>query len=309
MSSSIKPLLVILGPTASGKTELAARVAYHLNGEIISADSRQVYRGMDIGTGKDYEAYVVEGRPIPYHLIDQVDPGYEYSIFDYQRDFAEACQAVLEKGHLPVLCGGSGLYMEAVLKKYALPAIPADEVLDRELREKSEDELKGILLSLRIPHNTTDLLDRDRLMRAIQIGLASRDPAAARIEIPEFSYRIVGIRFDRLILNNRISERLTRRLKSGMIEEVEWLLGKGYTIEQMKFFGLEYRYIAMYLNKELLFDEMVRTLESSIRQFAKRQMTWFRRMERAGFMIHWLDGMLPVEENTSWIINVFQHEK
>jgi tRNA dimethylallyltransferase len=279
-------LITILGPTASGKTALATHLAYETGGEIISADSRQVYRGMDIGTGKDLTEYTIIGTKIPVHLIDIHDPGYEYNIFEFQKDFADAYEEITGRGKQPILCGGSGMYLESVLKGYNLSSIQKDPKWEESLQQKTDDELKQLLLSYRIPHNTTDFTDRERLIRALAIANSTKTKTTSSPIVTQ----LFGIRFDRETLRQRITQRLEYRLKNGMIEEVERLLASGFTPDQLKFYGLEYRYVTMYLNKEIEYTEMFRLLNIAIHQFAKRQMTWFRRMERNGFTIHWLEG-------------------
>jgi tRNA dimethylallyltransferase len=291
-------LITILGPTASGKTALAARLAYKTDGEIISADSRQVYRGMDIGTGKDIGDYTINGTKIPVHVIDIHDPGYEYNIFEFQKDFANAYEEITCRGKQPILCGGSGMYLESVLKGYNLSSIQKDPKWEESLRQKTDDELKQLLLSYRIPHNTTDFTDRERLIRALAIATSAQTKTTSS----PIDTQIFGIRFDRETLRRRITQRLEYRLKNGMIEEMERLLVSGLTPGQLKFYGLEYRYVTMYLNKEIEYTEMFRLLNIAIHQFAKRQMTWFRRMERNGFIIHWLDGDTTLEEKVVSVV-------
>lgn len=289
-------MLVILGPTASGKTALAARLAYDLDGEVISADSRQVYRGMDIGTGKDYEDYLVKGKRIPIHLIDIIEPGYEYNVFEYQQDFIKVYHDIIGREKTPILCGGSGMYLEAILKGYDLKMIESDPALKESLKLKTDEELKNMLLSLRAPHNTTDLNDRKRVIKAIEIAAISDRDKKHQDELPALNPILFGIRFERETLRNRITDRLKNRLQNGMIEEVQVLLDKGLTPDQLKFYGLEYRYITMFLKKELDYQNMFKLLNTAIHQFAKRQMTWFRRMERNGFNIKWIDGALNQEK-------------
>jgi len=283
-------MIVLLGPTASGKTALAARIAYDLNGEVISADSRQVYRGMSIGTGKDLSEYTVNGTSIPYHLIDIAEPGYEYNVFEYQQDFLKAYHEIISRGKLPVLCGGSGMYLESVLKKYRLKKKESGQESLDILQQQTNEELKDLLFSLKTPHNTTDLLDRSRIIRAILIGMAPEEQLKETV-FPEIKNTLVfGIEWERDKLCKRIENRLRTRLENGMIEEVTALLDKGLTAEQVKFYGLEYRYIMLYLEKQLSYDEMFTKLNIAIRQFSKRQMTWFRKMEKSGLRIHWIDG-------------------
>ncbi|MGE4586769.1 MAG: tRNA (adenosine(37)-N6)-dimethylallyltransferase MiaA [Mangrovibacterium sp.] len=290
-------LLTILGPTASGKTAVAARAAYRLNGEILSADSRQVYRGMDLGTGKDYGDYVVNGRRIPCHLIDLADAGYQYNVFEFQQDFIRVWNDVRSRGKFPILCGGSGLYLEAVLKHYCLVQVPRNSELRSRLESLSLEELAEVLRGCKPHlHNTTDIDTKKRAIRAIEIEeYLSRHPGTDPF-MPEISSLVVGVKFDRLSRRKRISERLRQRLDEGMVEEVRDLLDSGLKPEQLTYYGLEYKYLTLYLLGELSYAEMFARLETAIHQFAKRQMTWFRRMERQGIPIRWLDGYMPVEE-------------
>jgi tRNA dimethylallyltransferase len=283
-------LIVILGPTASGKTTLAAHLAKMLGSEIISADSRQVYRGMDLGTGKDLSEYYVEGVSIPCHLIDIVDPNVDFSVFDYQQCFFQCFDEIASRGVLPVLVGGTGLYLESVLQGYRMCAVPEDPVLRNELAtEPIEGLVRRFLTVHPRPHNISDLLDRSRLIRAIEIAEHSRHdkslPDAPRIEA-----LVVGVRWERSVLRERITGRLRQRLAAGMIEEVRSLQTSGVSWERLNYFGLEYRYIGLYLQGILDYQAMFETLNTKIHQFAKRQETWFRRMERNGRLIHWLDG-------------------
>ena len=294
-------MLTILGPTASGKTSLAARLAYDLNGEVISADSRQVYKGMDIGTGKDYDDYIVFGKKISFHLIDIVDPGYEYNVFEYQQDFVKVYRDIIGRGKLPILCGGSGMYLEAILRGYELKKIRNNHSFKRSLEFKTDEELKNMLKELRTPHNITDLIDRKRMIKAIEIASLDDTVEGKQEPIPSINAKLFGIQFERETLRNRITERLKTRLRNGMIDEVQSLMDKGLTASQLKFYGLEYRYITQFLEKELDFDSMFRLLNTAIHQFAKRQMTWYRRMERNGFDIHWIDGTLHLERKIEMI--------
>jgi len=278
-------LLVILGPTASGKTKVGIKVAQALNGEIISADSRQVYRGMDLGTGKDLKEY----GSVPYHLIDIVDPGYEFSVFEFQRLFFKTFAEIKNRGHLPILVGGTGLYLDSILRAYQMVEVPINNALREELSSLTNDELAERLKRINPKlHNTTDLLNRERLIRAIEISEFSQNKKG--ISFPEINPLVFGIRWPREILRQRINTRLEERLKQGMIEEVERLQKKGVSLEKLESYGLEYRFIAKYLKGELTFNDMRQKLQHAIHQFAKRQMTWFRRMERMGINIHWLDG-------------------
>ena len=294
-------MITILGPTASGKTALATQLAYELDAEVISADSRQVYRGMDIGTGKDYHDYFIKGKKIPVHLIDIVDPGYEYNVFEYQQDFIKVYRNITGRGKMPILCGGSGMYLEAILKRYNLKMIDSDHAFKESLRLKTDEELKKLLLSLRVTHNTTDLLERKRVIRAIEIAAISDSDKKFRDDLQPLNPMLFGILFERETLRNRITDRLKNRLQNGLIEEVQSLLDKGLPPDQLKFYGLEYRYITMFLKKELDYQDMFTLLNTAIHQFAKRQMTWFRRMERNGFTIHWIDGRLDPERKTEFV--------
>ena len=280
-------LVVILGPTASGKTKIGVQIARALDGEIISADSRQVYRGMDIGTGKD----LMEYGSVPYHLIDIVDPGYEFNVFDFQRRFLESFSEIQSRGRIPILVGGTGMYLDAVLRGYRLLEVPENPKLRKELAllsiENLAARLQGATPKL---HNTTDLLDRERLTRAIEIAEFRGEKAQPLPPLPEFRPIVFGIRFDRKILRQRITQRLRERLDRGMIEEVEELLKKGISFETLEFYGLEYRFVAQYLRGELSRNDMFQKLNSAIHQFAKRQETWFRRLERQGIPIRWVDG-------------------
>jgi len=297
MSDSKYQMLTILGPTASGKTAVAAHSAQMLDGEVISADSRQVYRGMDLGTGKDLADYILDGKQIPYHLIDVVDAGYEYNVFEYQSDFLQAYEDVCMRGKFPVLCGGSGLYLEAVLKNYKLIQVPPNPELREKLATKELDELAEILKSYKDDlHNTVDLETKKRAIRAIEIEDYMLVHPEIERTIPEIKSLVVGVKYDRLSRRKRITERLKQRLDEGMLGEVQALLDKGLKPEQLIYYGLEYKYLTMHLTGELTFDEMFRGLETAIHQFAKRQMTWFRRMERQGTDIHWLDGYMPLAE-------------
>jgi tRNA dimethylallyltransferase len=289
-------MITVLGPTATGKTGFAVYLASQLNGEIISADSRQVYKGMDIGTGKDLEEYQLNGQHIPHHLIDIVEPGYEYNVFEFQKDFLKAYQKIEQNNSFPILCGGTGMYIESVLKGYKLINVPKDEVLREELVLKSDDELEEVLSNYKALHNTTDTTDRDRLIRAIEIQKYYDEHPDLDISFPKINTVLVGIEFDRRVIRTRITERLEQRLEIGMIEEVKDLLKGGVSPEMLKFYGLEYRFITQYIEEEISYNEMFRRLETAIHQFAKRQMTWFRRMEKQGFEIHWMSGNLSHEE-------------
>ena len=287
-------LLVIAGPTASGKTRLGVQSARELGGEIISADSRQVYRGMDLGTGKDLAEY----EEVPYHLIDIVDPGYEFSVFEFQRRFFEAFSDIRERGRLPLLVGGTGLYLDAVLKGYRLVEVPENPELRRELAGLDQDELVACLCGLRPGlHNTTDLTDRERLVRAIEIADGEAAAGADLPPLPSLRPLVFGIRWERQTLRRRITARLKERLDQGLIEEVARLHEEGAPWETLEFYGLEYRFVAQHLQGKLNRNDMFQKLNSAIHDFAKRQETWFRRMERQGTEIRWVDGAgEPLEE-------------
>jgi tRNA dimethylallyltransferase len=280
-------LLVVLGPTASGKTCLGVEAARRLGGEIISADSRQVYRGLDIGSGKDLAEY----GDVPYHLIDVVTPGYEYSLFDFAQNFSEAYRVIEGQGRLPLLVGGTGLYLDAVLRDYRLVMVPEDPVLRQELAGQPLADLADRLRRLRPDlHNSTDLEDRARLVRAIEIAQGEARPDAMPIELPELRAKVYGISWPRELLRQRITRRLRERLDHGLIEEVEALHAQGVSWETLDYYGLEYRFVAQHLQGVLSRNDLFQKLNSAIHQFAKRQETWFRRMQKQGVEIVWLDG-------------------
>ena len=296
-------LITILGPTASGKTPLAAALADKLGTEIISGDSRQVYRRMDLGTGKDLVDYVVDGRPVPYHLIDIVEPGYKYNVFEYQRDFLKAYEEIVAKGKLPVLCGGTGMYIESVLKGYRLLPVPENPELRASLEGKTLEELTDILSRYKKLHNSTDVDTAKRAIRAIEIEEYYKQQPPEYREFPSLKSLIVGVDIDRELRREKITRRLKQRLDEGMVEEVRGLLTEGVSAENLIYYGLEYKFLTQYVIGELTFEEMFQQLETAIHQFAKRQMTWFRGMERRGFTIHWLDATLSMEEKLEQIIN------
>lgn len=297
-------LITILGPTASGKTPLAAALASCLDSEIISADSRQVYRGMDLGTGKDLADYTVAGKTIPYHLIDIVDPGYKYNVFEYQRDFLQSYQSVRERGKLPILCGGTGLYLEAVLKGYRLIPVPENPELRNRLSDKSLDELTRILSSYKKLHNSTDVDTVKRAIRAIEIEEYYLTQDVEERSFPTINSLIIGVDIDRELRREKITRRLKQRLDEGMVDEVRRLIAGGVSPDDLIYYGLEYKYLTLYVIGELTFEEMFHQLEIAIHQFAKRQMTWFRGMERRGFTIHWVDASLPMEQKVGSILNL-----
>ena len=307
--ASMKQMITILGPTASGKTPLAAALAKQVDGEIISADSRQVYRRMDIGTGKDLADY--DG--VPYHLIDICEPGTKYNLFQYQQDFFDAYEDIRSRGVLPILCGGTGLYIEAVLKGYHLSPVPQNPELRQQLEGRSLDELTQMLKELKAKtgsnmHNTTDVDSCQRAIRAIEIESYNLEHPVPRRELPAVDSLIVGVYIDRELRREKITRRLKARLEEGMIDEVRGLLDSGIPADDLIYYGLEYQFVTEYLIGRLSYDEMFRRLEIAIHQFAKRQMTWFRGMERRGFTIHWVDATLPMDEKVAQILNLKNHQ-
>ncbi|MFW5792809.1 MAG: tRNA (adenosine(37)-N6)-dimethylallyltransferase MiaA [Bacteroidota bacterium] len=282
-------LIVISGPTATGKTSLASKLAFDIDGEIISADSRQVYRKMDIGTGKDLSDYIFEGKDIKYHLIDIVEPGYKYSVFEFQRDFLDAYNLIKGKNKVPILCGGTGLYIEAAIGKYRLLEVPENEELRNELELKTMKELIQILNEMKKLHNTTDIKQKARLIRAIEIESYYKNNPCKKNVMPSINHIFFATNYSRTTVRERITERLKYRLASGMIDEVQKLLDSGLTPDDLIYYGLEYKYITQFIIGEISYNKMFELLNTAIHQFAKRQMTWFRRMERKGFDIIWID--------------------
>ena len=299
-------LVTILGPTASGKTPLAAALAFRLNAEIISGDSRQVYRRMDLGTGKDLADYVVDGKRIPYHLIDIVEPGYTYNVFEFQRDFLQAYDDIRQRGVLPILCGGTGMYIESVLKGYKLLPVPENPELRASLADKSLDELTTILAGYKKLHNSTDVDTVKRAIRAIEIEEYYRQQPVSAREFPAINSLVIGVDIDRDLRRTKITRRLKQRLDEGMVDEVRALLDAGIPAEDLIYYGLEYKYLTLYAVGQLTYDEMFHQLEIAIHQFAKRQMTWFRGMERRGFNIHWIDASLPMEQKVEEIVGLIK---
>ncbi|MBR4238944.1 MAG: tRNA (adenosine(37)-N6)-dimethylallyltransferase MiaA [Prevotella sp.] len=307
-------MITILGPTASGKTSLAAALAYALHrqgreAEILSADSRQVYRGMDIGTGKDLADYQVDGYNVPYHLIDICEPGTKYNLFQYQQDFLTAYRGIVERGAQPILCGGTGLYIESVLKGYQLSPVPQNQALRDRLEGKSLDELTLMLKDLKAKtgsnmHNQTDVDTAQRAIRAIEIETYNLEHPLPKREFPPIASVVVGVSIDREERRRKITNRLKARLEEGMIDEVRGLLSRGIAADDLIYYGLEYKYVTEYAIGRITYEEMFRGLEIAIHQFAKRQMTWFRGMERRGFTIHWIDAMLPMDEKVAAILEL-----
>ena len=307
-------LITILGPTASGKTELAAHLAAVTDGEIISADSRQVYRRMDIGTGKDLADYKVGDRLIPYHMIDIREPGTKYNLFEYQQDFLKAYKDITERDRQPILCGGTGLYIESVLKGYALSPVPQNPELRSRLEGKSLEELTTILIGLKkqtgtTMHNTTDVDTAQRAIRAIEIEEHNLHTPMPKRQFPPIPYIIIGVDIDREHRREKITRRLKARLDEGMVEEIEGLLNSGIKAEDLIYYGLEYKYVTEYVIGKTSREEMFRQLEIAIHQFAKRQMTWFRGMERRGFYIHWINAQLPMEEKIGNIKSILNERQ
>ena len=299
-------LVTILGPTASGKTPLAVALAYRLDAEIISGDSRQVYRCMDLGTGKDLADYVVDGKRIPYHLIDIVEPGYKYNVFEFQRDFLQAYDDIRQRGVLPILCGGTGMYIESVLKGYKLLPVPENPELRASLADKSLDELTTILAGYKKLHNSTDVDTVKRAIRAIEIEEYYRQQPVSAREFPAINSLVIGVDIDRDLRRTKITRRLKQRLDGGMVDEVRALLDAGIPAEDLIYYGLEYKYLTLYAVGQLTYDGMFHQLEIAIHQFAKRQMTWFRGMERRGFNIHWIDASLPMEQKVEEIVGLIK---
>lgn len=308
--SPARRMITILGPTASGKTDLATHLAARLNAEIISADSRQVYRGMDIGTGKDLADYVVNGHVIPYHLIDICEPGTKYNLFRYQQDFLDCYEDIRSRGALPILCGGTGLYIEAVLKGYSLSPVPQNPALRTELEGKNLEELTNILVDLKrrnhsVMHNKTDVDSCQRAIRAIEIETYNLTKPTEERLCPPIDSLIIGVDIDREERRRKITKRLKERLKAGMIDEVDGLLKRGIPADDLIYYGLEYKFVTEYIIGKLTYEEMFRQLEIAIHQFAKRQMTWFRGMERRGFTIHWIDAMQPMKDKVEKILRLW----
>jgi len=297
-------LICILGPTATGKTNLAANLAVLIKGEVISADSRQVYRGMDIGTGKDIDDYNVGDVSVPYHLIDIKEPGYEYNVYEFQNDFIKAYNKILQNDSIPILCGGSGMYLDSILRSYEMKKANINHELRNELENKSDSELIKLLANKVPLHNTSDTSSRERLLRALEISSAEEDNLKKLKFLQSIKSVNFGLLYERQVLRQRITDRLQSRLDNGMLNEIENLLKKGISKEELTFYGLEYRYLTLHVTGDISFTEMFDQLNTAIHQFAKRQMTWYRRMEKKGVRIHWIDGQLDMNEKISLILNV-----
>ena len=306
MMSSKYNLITILGPTASGKTQLAAHVAKMIDGEIISGDSRQVYRGMNLGTGKDYSDYTVDDIKIPYHLIDIVDAGSKYNVYEFQKDFFRVYDDIKTRGTQPIICGGSGLYIESVLKEYRLIAVPDNLDLRNSFKDKSDEELIKQLASYKNLHNQTDTTNRKRLERAIEINEFYSKNDVDNTPLPRINNIVFGVRYSRNNERNRISCRLKQRLKDGMVDEVQALLDSGVKADDLIYYGLEYKFITQYILGQISWDEMFNLLNTAIAQFAKRQMTWFRRMERNGININWIQGNMPIASKVDIVLNLIK---
>lgn len=299
-------LITILGPTASGKTALAAQVASAIGAEVISADSRQVFSEMNIGTGKDLDDFIIGNMKIPYHLIDVAEPGTEFSVFNFVTGFRKAFSEIRQRGNVALLCGGTGLYIEAVLKGYEMVEVPVNQELRKEWETLSDATLTEMLLSFKQLHNTTDTETRERLLRALEIEFYRKENQPVMAE-PDFKNSpVFGLKFDRLLERERITQRLKMRLENGMIDEVKQLLDKGISSARLVQYGLEYRYVTRYISGEISYDDMFRLLNTAIHQFAKRQMTWFRRMERTGITIHWLRGEDGMKKNKETILQCIE---
>ncbi len=300
--TGVNKIITVLGPTATGKTSFAAHLAKAINAEIISADSRQVYRGMDLGTGKDLEDYEVDGIKIPYHLIDIADPGYEYNVYEFQKDFLKAFSDISVRQKPVIMCGGTGLYLDSVIKAYTMVEVPENSELRASLESESDEKLISILKKYKDIHNVSDISDRVRLIRAIEIQ-DYESKMSEKDKFPAFKSLNFGISFDRETIKKRITERLEKRLKHGMIEEIQSLMNGGTSAKELMFYGLEYKLVTQHVIGELSFDEMFRKLEIAIHQFSKRQMTWFRRMEKQGIEIHWIDGRIDADKKVQFALS------
>lgn len=301
-------LITVLGATAGGKTAFAAKLAYLTDREIISADSRQVYRRMDIGTGKDLGDYIVDGKKVPVHLIDICEPGTKYNVYQYQQDFIASFREIQSREKNAILCGGSGMYIEAIIKEYELIAVPHNPELRKKLEPEEISSLTDWLKSYKNLHNISDTSDKERLIRAIEIAEYYAQHPDFAMEKTGINHLVLGIKFDRDSRRRRISERLKQRLDSGMAEEVKSLMESGIDSETLIYYGLEYKYLALYLTGKISYDEMYNKLETAIHQFSKRQMTWFRKMERDGIKIYWIDGYMSIEEKIERVKTILEKE-
>lgn len=310
MTNSEHTLLTITGPTACGKTSLAVAVAHAIGGEIISADSRQVFKGMDIGTGKDIEEYTIDGHTIPYHLIDIREAGYEYNLYQFQNDFIDAFHRITTQGHQPILCGGTGMYIESVIRNYPLSNAPVDPEYRKSLEAYSDEELIQRLSSLIKLHNHTDTENRSRLVRALEIQEYNKKHPEDHVSMPPMDHIVIGVHYPREIIIERIRLRLEQRLEQGMIHEVEQLIAQGVPTERLMKYGLEYKHLTRYILGECTYAEMFEKLYTDIRRFAKRQMTYLRHMERNGIAIEWIDGQASTVEKRDYIIKkIKKHNK
>ncbi len=296
-------LIIVTGPTATGKTKFAVDLADRLNAEIISADSRQVFRGMDLGTGKDISEYSSNGKAVPYHLIDILDAGQKYSVYQFQKDFFVAYDSITKRGKNVVLCGGTGLYVESIVKNYQMPDVPENVELRKSLENKSLEELGTILSELKTMHNSTDIDTRNRAIRAIEIATYEKDNPG-KSDYPKLNTLIFGVHFERAEIRKRITERLEQRIDEGMIDETRKLIESGVSPDVLISYGLEYKYITWLLQEKISYQQFFSELNTAIHQFAKRQMTWFRRMERNNIKIHWIDGRLPSEEKVAKALEI-----
>lgn len=304
INSTTVPLITILGPTASGKTTFAAHLAHRIGAEIISADSRQVYRSMDLGTGKDLDDYIVDGEAIPYHLIDIADAGSKYNVYQYQHDFLEAYQDITSRGVTPILCGGTGLYLESVLRSYRLSPVPQNPELRASLEGMSLEQLTQILSTYKKLHNTTDVDTAQRAIRAIEIEDYYKHTPQEGREFPDIKSIVIGLDIDRELRREKITRRLKERLKAGMLDEIREILASGVAADDLIYYGLEYKYLTLHVIGRLTYEEMFSQLEIAIHQFAKRQMTWFRGMERRGINIHWLSVNTPVDQRIEEVLKL-----
>lgn len=302
-------IITVLGPTASGKTAFAAHLAIATQSEIVSGDSRQVYKNMDLGTGKDYEDYCINGIDVAYHLIDIVDAGYKYNVYEYQRDFVEVFDKLQKKGKNVILCGGTGMYIDAIIRGYKLIYVPVNENFRSKLEQKTNEEIIEILKSYKSLHNITDIDTRKRMIRAVEIEDYYKNNPEIDMSFPEIKPVILGINIDRKSRRRKITHRLEERLRNGMIDEVKHLLDNGISAENLIYYGLEYKFITLHITGKLTYKEMFDSLNTAIHQFAKRQMTWFRGMERKGIEINWIDALAPIDEKISRALEIIRNKQ